>query len=168
MQVFLLLGFLGLGILLQSTVLDFLRVAGVKPDLVVILVVFHAVLRGPREGAFLGLLGGLAEDALSGFYLGMNGLSRALTGYLVGHLAIRLYRENVFIVTLITLLVSWIAEGVNYLLLYTLGVAVPLDKAFLGLIFPIGLYNAVVAMLFYRSYQRLGLRGFFDRPGTID
>ncbi|MDI6710550.1 MAG: rod shape-determining protein MreD [Thermoanaerobacterales bacterium] len=165
MQTFLLLGLLGLALLLQSTALEFVRVAGMKPDLVMVLVVFHAILRGPREGAFLGLLGGLAEDVLSGFYLGMNGLSRAVAGYLVGLLSTRVYRESTVLVAGLTMLVSWGAEGLNYLLLLALGVSIPPEAALLNLIFPIGVYNGAVALLFYRGYQRLGLRGFFDRPG---
>ena len=54
MRLLLLLLLMGLAIFFQVTLLNFFPVFGVKPDLVLIIVVFNAFLKGSREGALVG------------------------------------------------------------------------------------------------------------------
>ncbi|MFZ5898388.1 MAG: rod shape-determining protein MreD [Bacillota bacterium] len=157
------LALLGAIVLLQSTVLDLVRVAGVKPDFVLVLVVFHAILHGPREGAVLGFLGGLLIDAVSGYYFGLNALGLAIVGYNVGLLEWSLYRESSIVVSLMTFMVTFGEQLIIYVLLFVLGVTVPFSSAIIGLILPLAAYNALVAAVFYRSYARVSKKGFLKR-----
>ncbi|MEW6727329.1 MAG: rod shape-determining protein MreD, partial [Bacillota bacterium] len=136
------LALLGAIVLLQSTVLDLVRVAGVKPDFVLVLVVFHAILHGSREGAVLGFLGGLLIDAVSGYYFGLNALGLAIVGYAVGLLEWSLYRESSIVVSFMTFLVTVGEQLIIYVLLLILGVTVPFSPAVFELILPLAAYNA--------------------------
>ncbi|ACA59970.1 rod shape-determining protein MreD [Candidatus Desulforudis audaxviator] len=164
MRILILVLLLGLALLLESTVLEFIRVAGVKPDLVLVLVVYYAIFNGPREGAFLGFLGGLAHDFLSGYYLGLNALAVAASGYVVGLGHIRLFKENHFVVAGIAFLATILVEGIRYLLLLFLGVTILPGEAWWGLIIPSGVYNAAVALLFHRRFYLSSTRGLLRIP----
>ena len=72
--------------LLQTTLLDFIAVRGVVPDLVLILLVFLAVRRGSMNGQVVGFLGGVVEDIISISPLGFHSLVRVLIGFLTGML----------------------------------------------------------------------------------
>jgi rod shape-determining protein MreD len=146
-------------VLLQTTVFQSLRVAGVSPNLILVLVVFFAISNGPRHGAVLGFVGGLVQDLLSGFYLGMNALSMALTGYIVGLGHHTLFRESPWIMAVITFVASLGAETVNYLLLLSLGVTILPGNAFFGVIIPVAVYNSAVAVLAYRRYYSSSTKG---------
>jgi len=155
---------LGLALLLESTLLQFVRVAGVRPDLVLVLVVFYAIINGSKEGAFWGFMGGLAKDFLSGYYLGLNALSLAVIGYLVGLGHTRLFRESHYVLAGVTFLATVLVEVFRYLLILGLGITILPGEALWGLILPLGVYNAGVALLFYRPFYRSATRGLLRTP----
>ena len=73
-----------LAVLLQvAVVVDFVVLTG-RPDLVVILVVAIALLRGPVAGAATGFVAGLLIDTLGLGQMGISSLVLVGVGYLVG------------------------------------------------------------------------------------
>lgn len=75
---------LGAAVLLQTTVLRFVEVNGVKPDLQLILVVFLALRRGSMSGQIAGFVGGLLEDVVTLSPLGFHAIVKALVGFCAG------------------------------------------------------------------------------------
>ena len=69
---------------LQTAVFPHLRVAGVVPDLGLVVAVAIAVRYGPELGAAFGFAAGLASDLFLQTPLGLAALAFALTAYLVG------------------------------------------------------------------------------------
>lgn len=53
-------------------------------DLVLVVVVFAALSRGPVVGLWTGTFAGLLQDALSGGIIGVSGLAKSIAGVLVG------------------------------------------------------------------------------------
>lgn len=151
-----------IAILLQTTVFNFLQVAGVKPDLVLMLVVFNGFLRGSREGAFLGFLAGLLLDIFTGSYIGMNALSKMLAGYLVGLAEARFYKESVLIVSLVTFMVGILHQLLLYALLFHLDIEIPPYYVLSQVIFPAAIYTSLLVPLtfwkFYHSNEKGWLR----------
>ncbi|MDO7786256.1 rod shape-determining protein MreD [Desulforamulus aquiferis] len=160
MRSFVLIGLILLAMLMQATVFSFLQVAGVKPDLILMLVVFNGFLRGSKEGAFLGFLGGLAQDIFSGSYIGLNALTKMAAGYLAGLAEARFYNESVVIVSLMTFVTSVISHGANYILLYYLDIQVPAFFAILQVIIPTSIYTALLVPLTYWKFFRSNERGW--------
>ena len=76
-------------VLLQSTVLAELRLAGVRPDLLVLAVVSVAVATDPTTGAVFGFVAGLVADLLFDLPVGVSALVYTATGFAVG--AVRVY-----------------------------------------------------------------------------
>jgi rod shape-determining protein MreD len=68
-----------------QTTLSGLMIGGRVPvNLVVVAVVFIALAYGAVTGMLAGAAAGLAQDALAGSIVGIGGLSKTLTGFLVG------------------------------------------------------------------------------------
>jgi rod shape-determining protein MreD len=71
-------------VLLQSTVLAGLRLAGVRPDLLVLTVVAVAMASGPTSGAVFGFSAGLVGDLLFDLPVGVSALVYTAVGFAVG------------------------------------------------------------------------------------
>ena len=150
---------LGVILLLQSTVLETVAIAGVKPDLVMLLVVLNGFLLGSREGAFWGFTGGIIEDLFTGSYIGMNALSKMAAGYLAGVAGERLYRESIPIATIVTFFTSLAGFTVNYLLLLYLDITVSPLQALLRVALPGAGYTALLApFVFWRIFRHIQVR----------
>ena len=80
---------LGLALVLQTTLAPMVAGAGAPVDLVLVVVVAVAVASGPIAGIWVGTVGGLLQDALSGGVIGVGGLAKTLVGYLVGQFVAR-------------------------------------------------------------------------------
>lgn len=69
---------------LQSTVIPVLSIGGVRPDLVLVVVVSVALSAGKEVGVLCGVFGGVLQDLLSVGPFGYNTLTKMLLGLLVG------------------------------------------------------------------------------------
>jgi rod shape-determining protein MreD len=76
-------------VLLQSTVLARLTLAGVRPDLLVLAVVAVAVATDPVTGAVFGFVAGLVADLLFDLPVGVSALVYTAVGFAVG--TVRVY-----------------------------------------------------------------------------
>jgi rod shape-determining protein MreD len=76
-------------VLLQSTVLAWLTLAGVRPDLLVLAVVSVAVATDPVTGAVFGFVAGLVADLLFDLPVGVSALVYTAVGFAVG--TVRVY-----------------------------------------------------------------------------
>jgi rod shape-determining protein MreD len=71
-------------LLLQTTVFPELAFLGVRPELLYLVTVVFAALRGPTDGAIVGFVGGLAQDFLLNQPKGITALTLTMLGYAVG------------------------------------------------------------------------------------
>jgi rod shape-determining protein MreD len=71
-------------LLLQTTVFPELTLLGIKPELLYLVTVVVAALRGPAEGAVVGFVSGLAQDFLLNSPKGITALTLTMLGYAVG------------------------------------------------------------------------------------
>jgi rod shape-determining protein MreD len=76
-------------VLIQSTVLARLRLAGARPDLLVLAVVSVAVATDPTTGAVFGFVAGLVSDLLFDLPVGVSALVYTAVGFAVG--TVRVY-----------------------------------------------------------------------------
>jgi rod shape-determining protein MreD len=75
-------------VLVQSTVLARLTLAGVRPDLLVLAVVSVAVATDPTTGAVFGFVAGLVADLLFDLPVGVSALVYTAVGFAVGTLRV--------------------------------------------------------------------------------
>lgn len=160
MRLYLLIFMMLAGLFLQVTLLNFFSVFGVKPDLVLILVVFNAFLRGSREGSLVGFLGGLFEDLAAGSYVGMNALSFMAAGYLVGLTESKLYKDSSLIAVFLVWLSSFTAQIINYILLSLMEVYINPGVALFSVFIPTATYTALLVPFIYRRFYRSSQEGW--------
>lgn len=86
-----------LALLLQTTLFRAFTIGGIIPDLILILVVCHALFNGVYRGTIYGVLCGLLEDLYIGRFIGMNAISKGVTAYVAGRLQGNVFKENIMV-----------------------------------------------------------------------
>ena len=156
-----------LAVLLQVTVATDLDVLGGRPDLVVIVVVSLALLRGPLAGAAAGFVGGFLVDALGLGVIGATSLTLTTVGYLVGVFGERL-RETAAIRPLLAIGLASIVAGLGELVVAVLVGSGPAVSPGLFLaVVPGSMLNVLLAIALYPAI-RLALRRRQPRTLIVD
>lgn len=80
---------------LQTTTFQTLSFANITPNLMIIVVSSFGLMRGRKEGMFIGFFSGLLIDIFCGFYLGIYALLYMYIGYLNGIFRKRFYPDDI-------------------------------------------------------------------------
>ncbi len=104
--------------LMQSTTATRLQVGGVKPDLVLLLVISGTLLYGIKAGIAWAFIGGLALDIFSGGPMGGSSLALMVATFVIGLGQRTLSRFNV-LVPLGATLIGTLLYGITYVMILT-------------------------------------------------
>ncbi|MFZ5596911.1 MAG: rod shape-determining protein MreD [Bacillota bacterium] len=159
MRLFYLLILVFLAAFCQGSLVTVFPFLWVNPDLVLLIVVFNAFLKGSREGALVGFFGGLFQDLATGSYIGMNALSLMAAGYLVGLTQSKLLRESSLIITFLVWLSSIAAQLISYILLASMEVYISPGVALLRVIIPTAIFTSILAPVFYPRFYKSCRKG---------
>lgn len=146
-----------ISLLLQSTVMYRLSIAGACPDLLLVLTVMTGLLHGTRYGTAVGFIGGLLQDLLIGRFLGMNALVKMVTGYLVGLTEEKVFKENFITPFAAVLLGTLGSELLLWLLFRVYGRSISLFSALPRVILPGAAYNCLIAVFYVGKVKRANL-----------
>ena len=80
---------------LQTTTFQTLSFANITPNLMIIIVSSFGLMRGRKEGMFIGFICGLLIDIFCGFYIGIYALLYMYVGYINGFFRKRFYPEDI-------------------------------------------------------------------------
>lgn len=139
--------------LLQSTAAARLQVFGVKPDLVLLLVILGTLLYGGRPGVVWAFIGGLALDIFSGGPMGASSLALMAAALVTGLGHRPLSRFNLLVPLAAAMLGTLVYAAVYLLMLAALNMAglfersLPLWDIFRYVVFPAMLYNTALMLL---------------------
>src|SRR3989338_4468449 len=87
--------FLGIVVfLLETVVIDFFAIGGIKPDFILIVSIYSGLCLNKNTAAGIGFAFGLVQDALSFKLMGINSLSKCLIGFSIGILREKILSEN--------------------------------------------------------------------------
>jgi rod shape-determining protein MreD len=146
LRLVLLLITLGGGVL-QSTVVAVAGVAGITPDIPLILTVLIALRYGPESGCLAGFVAGLLQDTAGGGLVGVQALTKGLAGFSMGLLVGRFWVSNP-LVQVPGLVLLTIAEGLGrFLLLQMFHYPAAFGDLMLHVILPQALYNGLIGTL---------------------
>lgn len=138
-----------LSVLLQSTVFQWIPLAGVVPNLILASTVCMAYLRGRRFGIYVGFLGALLMDILFSTAVGLNAFLYMLIGYLTGFCS-RIYFKNGFAFALTLIGGGDLLFGLLYYVLnFLLRGRMEFGFYFTGVILPEILYTILAGFLLY-------------------
>ena len=143
----------------HATLAPALRVAGVTPDIPLIVVVLLALRRGAEFGCVAGFAAGLLQDAAGGGLIGVQALTKAVIGFAIGAAGSRL-RGTQPLVQVPGLVILSLAEGLaRFALLKMFRFPAPFGELMLYVVLPQALYNgflgaALVAALAWVESHR--------------
>ncbi|WP_054936270.1 MULTISPECIES: rod shape-determining protein MreD [Moorella (nom. illeg.)] len=141
------------GLILEATLLPALKMAGVKADLLTVFLAIFAFLKGAPRGAALGFIYGLLEDLYLAKFLGLNALTRMVSGYLMGLSKDWLNQDNLLGPAILAFLAT-IGQGFLFLLVgHLAGFKYPWLAGLLNVVLPMAVYNGSLALLGYSFYQ---------------
>lgn len=146
--------------LLQATALTRFRLYGVKPDLVLLLVVVGTLIYGGRAGLLWAFLGGLGLDILSGGPFGASSLAMMMAALVAGLGHRTLSRYNL-LVPLAAMALSTVVYAGAYLAI--LAVLQYLRVASHAMPFWPTVQNIVVPAVIYNSALIVALAPFLNR-----
>lgn len=135
--------------LLQSTVLDYVKLFNVKPNLLMVLILVVAFQGNNVEGAIVGFFSGLIHDIISGRIIGFYALLGLYLGLCIGSLNKRLYKENIFAVIFFVFISTVVYEYSVYFFHTVFRQRLELLYPLKNTILPLALYNSIVSIFIY-------------------
>lgn len=150
--------FLFLLLLLQSTLLGYVSIYNVKPNLLIIFVISVALLRGDKEGAIVGFITGMFIDMASGKILGFYALLGLYLGLAVGTLNKRLYRDNFLVILFFTFVSTILYESTVHILSTFMTGNIDIVRTLPTKILPEAIYNSMVSFFIFAIVKRMNNR----------
>jgi len=144
--------------------LDVIRIFGVKPDLVFIIVVYTGYSFGPIAGQVTGFVSGLFHDAVSNSPYGFLAFPKLTVGFIMGLIGRAVLKDNIPTI-MILMLVATLVKGVITLLLSYI-FAYGMISDIIDVIIPESLYNAILAPPLFFLLDRI-FRGELEREGYL-
>lgn len=126
-------------------------------DLPLVIIVFFALnRRNPIQGSLLGGILGIFQDALTGHYIGINGVAKTLVGYLAATIGILVNVENFLVRVIMTFLLSLVGSATYFFVVrFLLGLSIDTN-------WPTELYkaigNSVIALVIFPILDRAKIR----------
>lgn len=144
-----------LNLILQSTVMQYIRIYDVLPNTALILVISFAIYNGKNKGAIIGFIIGVLQDIVFARIVGLNTLLYMLTGYLVGATNQKIFKDNLIIPFIMTALATTFYESINMLFIYLLGYRIELFNVFKKMLVVEVLYNSIMSVFIYIYVSKL-------------
>ena len=144
-------------LVLQSTVLYRIDIAGAHPDLLVAFVVYLAWMRGPVTGTMAGFAVGLIQDLDASVPLGLNAFAKSLVGFLVAKAGFRVHRSNAG-VRFAFFFIAMLVHDIIYFAVATGGDLGAFAKQMVLNAVPSALYTALIVVILLGIVEALSRR----------
>lgn len=132
---------------------DALNIAGVKPDITFIAVIYFAYTFGSFYGEVTGFISGILHDAISNSPLGLLAFPKMALGYLAGMFGRSILRENILTVFLMLFAASILKGIITLLLCYLFDTGS--ISAILNIILPEAFYNGLLAPPLFFIFDKI-------------
>lgn len=143
---------------LQSAMFHYIRLAGVMPDLLLILVVSTAYMRGRLPGLLVGFFSGLLVDLMFGSIVGLYALLYLLIGYFVGFTN-KIYSNDDYTLPLLFIGVSdLVYKFFYYIFEFLLRGKLSFPYYFKRFIIPEVIYTIAASVLLYKLLHMVNNR----------
>lgn len=153
---------LALALLLHITVLDHIKILGVKPDLLLIVVIFFGLFLGREIGLESGLAAGLFKDLFALDFFGINAFAFTLTGLLAGLLGTQFSRESRKTQVLLVMVLTAFSMTLHFTIVSIFSKWAYLDfrEYLISSIIPTCIYTAIVSIpVFFKLMKAYKIRG---------
>lgn len=149
---------LALIVALQSSVIPQVRVAGVQPDLVFLIVVLWSANAELEEGVFWAFVGGIMQDLLSITPIGTSTIAMLGAVFAVNLISRQLYRVNLILVMGIITIGTVVYHFVIQFVLTLNGLGLSFFEILTQIVAPTLVYNLVLVIPIYVFLRRIQKR----------
>ncbi|MBQ7108924.1 MAG: rod shape-determining protein MreD [Clostridia bacterium] len=140
---------------LQTTVVQWIGIFNITPNLIFVFVILGAFVRGKAAGALCGAIFGLVFDLMTGRLIGVNMILFMYAGFFAGVLCERFINGTDILTTGIVLLVmSTVCSLVYYIAYSMMWPGIGFIKAFFRVIIPEAFYTAVIGIVLKVPIQK--------------
>lgn len=144
--------------LCQSSVFRFLQLAGVVPNLLLIVTMSFGLMRGRREGVLVGFFCGLLIDMFSSTLMGPYAFIYMTLGYVNGFFHRIYYVEDVLLPMLMITINDFAYNIIVYILFFMLRNRLDFTAYLRQVILPEMVYTIIVTLFFYKLLVKINLR----------
>jgi len=135
---------------LQTSLLTFVSFDGFSANLMLLLTVSVAYLRGHKFGAFFGFTAGLLQDLTTGSYFGLATFSYMTAGLVFGKFSVNLFREQSLLPVISSIPALALHFAITIAFLFLLGQSVDLIKFVRHDFWPVAILQIVLAYPVHR------------------
>lgn len=128
-----------------------LTIMGVKPDLVLLMVISWSLLRGAQEGVIWALVGGMGLDLLSGAPFGTSTVPLVIISLLAGLGELSVFRTRIALPLIATLIATLAYDLFFLLLLYAEGRSIAWTDSLTKVVLPSTLFNVLLSPFVYKA-----------------
>lgn len=141
---------------LQSNFFTWFNIAGIMPNLFVILIMIISLFIKKKTGFVFGILFGLLLDLFVGAKIGINAISLAITGLVAEILDKNFAKDSRINIMFLTLILTFLAEGIVYVLnVLFCGAELQILK-FMKIISIELIYNVILIAIIYPGFLAFG------------
>lgn len=144
--------------LCQSTVFHFIELAGVVPNLLLIVSMSFGLMRGRREGVLVGFFCGLLVDIFFGTAMGPYAFIYMTLGYVNGFFHRIYYVEDVLLPMIMITINDFAYNIMVYILFFMLRNRLDFLGYLSKVIIPEMVYTIIVTLFFYKLLVKINLR----------
>lgn len=144
--------------ILQCTVFQSLSLAGISPNLLLIVTSSQGFIRGEKEGLLVGFFSGLLTDIFFGSLFGFYALVYMFIGYGSGLFHMMFYDEDIKLPMIWMALSDLVYGLIVYFFLFLMRSKFEFVFYLTHIILPELVYTVAVTMVFYRPIRRLNQR----------
>lgn len=136
-------------LVLQTTVLDGIRIFNVMPNVLLISVICYSLITADLRGLIFGFASGMLLDITGGRMIGINTLLCMYVAFSCIWMCDKLYNNNELIAASFTFVISLIYGAVMYVINFLLWGELGVLYAILRVIIPETIYNTILALFIY-------------------
>lgn len=153
-------------IIFQPTLIQWIAVCGISPDIFLIFVICAALKDGKFSGAVYGFVFGLVFDMMTGRIVGISAISYMYAGFVTGFIKDSIMRSESSISAAVITVVAGIVCGVVYFMAYSLTYGSPgFLYGIVRTVLPKAIYSAVLAFMLSKpigaSFKLVSKRSMF-------
>ena len=142
----------------QSTVFHFLELAGVVPNLLLIVTMSFGLMRGRKEGMLVGFFSGLLVDIFFGTVLGPYAFIYMTLGYGNGFFHRMYYLEDMILPICMITINDFIYNVIIYIFFFLLRNRLLFSEYLKIIILPEMIYTVLITLFLYKILVRINLR----------
>ena len=135
---------------LQTSLLTFISFDGFSANLMLLMTVSVAFLRGHEKGAFFGFMAGLLQDATTGSYFGLAMFSYMTIGLIFGKFSVNLFRDQSLLPVISSIPALALHFAITIAFLFMLGREIDLIKFWKFDFWPTAIMQVVLAYPIHR------------------